>query len=289
MLSAKAACWCSSVQQAVLNIFQQIIQQHKREREHMMAVSRHVCVWLHTVVVNIWHRHIKKIQQLIFHFQPWCYRLAVAQFFMKHPCLAVMYHLWPLWVLPQINIFLWRQIGCVFFCFFWHGYHRKWLLRCGFFCSATTTLWYVHQNKVSSTQASEFSPKLLVCSRYELLIHGLFWPRWHGISFRRSPCPPVGSRTCRSPVVGGGNRCTALLTQPPTSSASSTNILPWCSASDLSRPRRSRWSFGFCSPMSHFCACINNSRDVLESHFKAGSTAASFLIKPLRSVTRHLL
>lgn len=76
-----------------------------------------------------------------------------------------------------------------------------------FLNSASTTLWYVHQNKVSCMQASECTPQTgCVQPLKELLVNGLF--SLHGISLSRSVHPPVGSsvgseQDLSSPVVGG--------------------------------------------------------------------------------------
>lgn len=58
-----------------------------------------------------------------------------------------------------------------------------------FLNSASTTLWCVHQNKVSSMQASEFNPPHWLCAKSCWVTAFSL----HGISSSRSVHPPVGS------------------------------------------------------------------------------------------------
>lgn len=55
--------------------------------------------------------------------------------------------------------------GIFFFFFFEMATTESGYWGVAFLNLATTTLWYVHLNKVSSTQASEFNPKMVVCSQ----------------------------------------------------------------------------------------------------------------------------
>lgn len=56
-----------------------------------------------------------------------------------------------------------KYIWGIFFFFFEMATTESGYWGVAFLSLATT--WYVHQNKVSSTQASEFTPKMVVCSQ----------------------------------------------------------------------------------------------------------------------------